>query len=44
LATLFITTAREGRTPEQLQREPLAGSVFVATPGVVGCAAIPFGG
>jgi sugar lactone lactonase YvrE len=28
LKTLYITTAREGMTPEELEREPLAGSVF----------------
>lgn len=28
LSTLYITTSREGLTPEQLEAEPLAGSVF----------------
>jgi sugar lactone lactonase YvrE len=28
LKTLYITSAREGMTPEQLEAEPLAGSVF----------------
>ena len=28
LKTLYITTAREGMSPEELEREPLAGSVF----------------
>jgi sugar lactone lactonase YvrE len=28
LKTLYITSAREGMTPEELEREPLAGSVF----------------
>jgi len=28
LRTLYITTAREGMTEEELEREPLAGSVF----------------
>lgn len=28
LRTLYITSAREGMSPEELEREPLAGSVF----------------
>lgn len=31
LRTLFITTARTGLTPEQLEAEPLAGGLFAAT-------------
>lgn len=37
LRTLYLTTAREGMTPEELEREPLAGSVFsirVDVPGL----------
>jgi sugar lactone lactonase YvrE len=34
--TLFVTSARQRLTPEQLGREPLAGSVFALTPGVAG--------
>ncbi len=33
---LFISTAREHLTEPQLRAQPLAGSIFVATPGVVG--------
>ncbi len=33
---LFITSARQGLTEQQIQREPLAGSVFVARPGLRG--------
>jgi len=37
LKTLYITTAREGLSPQQLEKEPLAGGVFainVDTPGL----------
>jgi sugar lactone lactonase YvrE len=37
LRTLYITSAREGMTPEELEREPLAGSIFsvrVDVPGL----------
>ena len=44
LTSLYITTAREGRTPEQLAREPLSGSIFVCTPGAQGMTAIPYAG
>jgi len=33
---LYITTARQRLTPDQLSRQPLAGSVLVAHPGVGG--------
>jgi sugar lactone lactonase YvrE len=33
LADLYITTARSGLTPEQLQQQPLAGGVFRCRPG-----------
>lgn len=36
LRTLYITTAREGMTAEELAREPLAGGLFVVEPGVQG--------
>ncbi|RDJ20202.1 SMP-30/gluconolactonase/LRE family protein [Bosea caraganae] len=36
LRTLYITTACEGMTAEELAAEPLAGGVFVAEPGVQG--------
>lgn len=36
LDRLFITSAREGMKPEALADQPLAGSVFVAEPGVSG--------
>jgi sugar lactone lactonase YvrE len=36
LDTLYISTARQRLTPEQLAREPLAGSVFAVSPGVRG--------
>lgn len=36
LDTLYISTARQRMTPEQLAREPLAGNVFACRPGVPG--------
>jgi len=42
LDELYITTARIGLSEEQLQREPLAGSVFVCKPGVRGLQANDF--
>jgi L-arabinonolactonase len=36
LATLYITTARDGLAPEDLEQQPLAGSVFALEPGVRG--------
>jgi sugar lactone lactonase YvrE len=44
LSTLFITSARRGLSPEQLDAEPLAGSLFSMDPGVRGLALPPFGG
>jgi sugar lactone lactonase YvrE len=38
LKTLYITTAREHMTPEQLEREPHAGSVFAVALDVPGVA------
>ncbi|MEM9339131.1 MAG: SMP-30/gluconolactonase/LRE family protein [Bacteroidota bacterium] len=36
LDSLFITSARIGMTPEELEKYPDAGSIFVAVPGVKG--------
>ncbi len=36
LATLYITTAREGNTAEELEKYPLSGGVFKTRPGVSG--------
>lgn len=44
LDTLFITTARSVRSPEQAAAEPHAGSMFALQPGVVGRAPTPFAG
>lgn len=44
LDTLFITTARHGLTPEQLARQPHAGGLFAAKPGVCGRPANRYGG
>jgi L-arabinonolactonase len=44
LDTLYITTARETLTPEQLSQYPLSGSLFAATPGVRGLAEPQFAG
>ncbi|HWD19560.1 MAG TPA: SMP-30/gluconolactonase/LRE family protein [Verrucomicrobiae bacterium] len=42
LATLYITTAHEHLQPEQRAREPLAGGIFAARPGVKGLAVAQF--
>jgi sugar lactone lactonase YvrE len=42
LDTLFITSARETLTPEMLQKEPLAGSLFACKPGVKGLSETAF--
>jgi len=44
LADLYITSARGGLTPEQLERQPHAGSVFRVRPGVSGRPANSFAG
>ncbi len=36
LGTLFITTARENMTAEEVAAYPLSGGIFVAQPGVLG--------
>lgn len=41
---LYITTARECLTPEQIAAQPLAGSVFRCEPGVKGLPETPFAG
>lgn len=44
LDTLFITTAAKGLTPQQLAKQPLAGSIFQVSLGVTGFKACRFGG
>ena len=44
LKTLFVTTARGGLTPEQLQQFPLSGNLFAVEPGVQGVPAYFFEG
>lgn len=44
LDQLFITSARAGLTPDQLDHEPLAGSIFVIDPQVTGLAPHRFAG
>jgi sugar lactone lactonase YvrE len=39
---LYITTADNGLSPTDRERQPLAGSLFVAEPGVGGPAAVPW--
>jgi sugar lactone lactonase YvrE len=36
LSTLYITTARENFTPDDLRAQPQAGDIFACTPGVTG--------
>jgi sugar lactone lactonase YvrE len=42
--SLFVTTATQELTPDELARQPLAGSLFVADVGVSGPPAHPFAG
>ncbi|MES2536690.1 MAG: SMP-30/gluconolactonase/LRE family protein [Pseudomonadota bacterium] len=44
LKTLYITTAATGLSASQLEREPLAGGLFLIEPGVAGLPANVFGG
>ncbi len=44
LDRMFVTSARIGLTPQQLETEPLAGGFFEVTPGVVGLPTEQFGG
>ena len=44
LDTLYIATASQQMKPEQLEAQPLAGSVLAVRPGVVGLAESRFGG
>ena len=41
LKTLYITTAQEGFTAEQLAKEPTAGSLYVVETGIKGLAELP---
>ena len=43
LSTLYITTARWGLSPQDLTRQPWAGSLLAIDPGVRGLALPPFG-
>jgi sugar lactone lactonase YvrE len=42
--TMYVTTARQGLTQEQLAREELAGALFALEPGVAGLPANAFAG
>ena len=44
LDTLYITSARQRLTPEQLMDQPLAGSLFSVRPGVKGLPESRFAG
>lgn len=44
LGDLYITSATNGLTPEQLEAQPLAGGLFVHQPGVSGLLETPFAG
>lgn len=44
LTTLFITSAADGLSPEQLEREPLAGGLFALNVGIAGMPANQFHG
>jgi sugar lactone lactonase YvrE len=38
MKTLYLTTAREGMTPAEIEAEPLSGSIFAARVDVAGIA------
>lgn len=44
LNTLYITSAHQRLTPEQLAQQPLAGSVFAVRPGIKGLPESRFAG
>jgi sugar lactone lactonase YvrE len=44
LSTLYITTARENFTADDLRKQPHAGDIFACTPGVTGRPPYLFGG
>jgi len=44
LATLYVTSARNGLTEEQLAAQPLAGGLFKVTPGMTGMRAFAYRG
>jgi sugar lactone lactonase YvrE len=44
LSTLYITSARETMTPEQIQKAPLSGSLFAVNADIKGRGAVPFAG
>jgi L-arabinonolactonase len=44
LATLYVTSARDGLSEAALAKQPLAGSLFALDPGVRGFPLTPFGG
>lgn len=44
LETLYITSARETMTPQQLQQFPLSGCLFAIATGIRGTLATPFAG
>ena len=44
LETLYITSARETMTPEQLRQAPLSGSLFAIETGIRGTPSTPFAG
>lgn len=44
LGDLYITSARDGLSADELATQPAAGGLFRVRPGVVGRAATPFGG
>jgi L-arabinonolactonase len=42
LDTLYITSARYGMQPNELETEPLAGALFAVSPGITGLASEKF--
>jgi sugar lactone lactonase YvrE len=44
LATMYVTSARQSLSADQLNEEPLAGALFAFRPGVPGVEEVPFAG
>jgi L-arabinonolactonase len=44
MATMYVTSARETLTQQEIEQEPLAGGIFAFRPGVAGLPEVPFAG
>jgi sugar lactone lactonase YvrE len=44
LGTMYVTSARESLSPEEIAGEPLSGAIFAFRPGATGIAGVPYNG